>query len=210
MHLHRGRTRLYRGGWSAFVRARREKLARDAAARERAEAERRRMQAFIDRFRYKATRARQAQSPPQGAGKDRRARRRRSPKRRFGCISPNRAPLAPPLLDLQGVAVGYDPGRPVLRGLDLRLDMGDRVALLGANGNGKTTLLRLLAERLRPSVGALRRAPRLAVGYFAQDRAESLDPAASAERHVAARLDRGRRNRPARPLRAFRPPGSAR
>ena len=185
VHLHHGRTRLYRGGWSAFVRARREKLARDAAARERAEAERRRMQAFIDRFRYKATRARQAQSrlkalekiaapaPPLAEAPVR-------------LHFPEPRPLAPPLLDLQGVAVGYDPGRPVLRGLDLRLDMGDRVALLGANGNGKTTLLRLLAQRLRPSAGALRRAPRLAVGYFAQDRAESLDPAASAERHVAA------------------------
>ena len=185
VHLHRGRTRLYRGGWSAFVRARRESLARDAAERERIEAERRRMQAFVDRFRYKATKARQAQSrlktleklaaPPPPLAE--------TPVRlRF----PAPPPLAPPLLDLQGVAVGYDRGRPVLRGLDLRLDMGDRVALLGANGNGKTTLLRLLAGRLRPSAGALRRAPRLAVGYFAQDRAESLDPSASAERHVAA------------------------
>ena len=143
------------------------------------------MQAFIDRFRYKATRARQAQSrlkalekiaaPPPPLAE--------APVRLH---FPEPRPLAPPLLDLQGVAVGYDPGHPVLRGLDLRLDMGDRVALLGANGNGKTTLLRLLAERLRPSAGALRRAPRLAVGYFAQDRAESLDPAASAERHIAA------------------------
>ena len=185
VHLHRGRTRLYRGGWSAFVRARRERLARDAAERERIKAERRRMQAFVDRFRYKATKARQAQSrlktleklaaPPPPLAE--------APVRlRF----PEPLPLAPPLLDLQGVAVGYDAGRPVLRGLNLRLDMGDRVALLGANGNGKTTLLRLLAGRLRPSAGALRRAPRLAVGYFAQDRAESLDPAASAERHVAA------------------------
>ena len=186
VHLAHGRTRLYRGGFSAFVRARSEQTARDAAVRKRMEAERRHMQAYVDRFRYQANKARQAQSrvkalqrlgaPPPPLAE--------APPPRIEFPEP--APLAPPLLALDGVAAGYDPDRPVLRGLDLRIDMDDRIALLGANGNGKTTLLRLLAGRLAPAAGELRRAPRLGVGYYAQDQAETLDPAVSAERLVAA------------------------
>ncbi len=187
VHLERGRTRAYRGGWSAFVRARSEGLARDAAERKRVEAERRRMTAYVERFRYKATKARQAQSrlkalaklaaPPPPPGE--------APLRlRF----PDPAPLAPPLLALEGAAAGYGAGPPVLRGLDLRIDTDDRIALLGANGEGKSTLLRLLAGRMAPAAGAVRRAARLSVGYYAQDGAEALDPDMSAERHVAALL----------------------
>ena len=188
VHLERGRTRAYRGGWSAFVRARSEGLARDAAERKRVEAERRRMTAYVERFRYKATKARQAQSrlkalaklaapPPPPPGEA-------PPRLRF----PDPAPLAPPLLALEGAAAGYGAGPPALRGLDLRIDADDRIALLGANGEGKSTLLRLLAGRMAPAAGAVRRAARLSVGYYAQDGAEALDPDMSAERHVAALL----------------------
>ena len=187
VHLERGRAKRYRGGFAAFMRARGEQAARDAALRKRAEADRRHMQGYIDRFRYKATKARQAQSrlkalermnapPPPLAD-------RPPPRIRF----PDPPPLPPPLLRLEGAAAGYPGAAPVLSGLDLRIDMDDRIALLGPNGNGKTTLLRLLAGRLAPLAGAVRASPRLATGYYAQDRADALDPALSADEHVAAR-----------------------
>ncbi len=183
--LANGRTRLYRGGFEAFLRARREQLARDSAARKRMAAARRHMQSYIDRFRYQASKARQAQSrvkmleklgaPPPPLAE--------APVRlRF----PDPAPLPPPLFHLDAAAVGYDPRRPVLRALDLRIDMDDRIALLGANGNGKTTLMRLLAGQLSPGAGVVRRAPRLTVGHYAQERNKAIDPALSAVQHVAA------------------------
>ena len=185
IHLERGRAKRYRGGFSAFLRARGEQAARDAALRKRMDADRRHMRAYVDRFRYKASKARQAQSrlkalerlefpPPPVADAP--------PRIRF----PDPPPLAPPLLRLEDAAAGYAARAPVLSGLDLRIDADDRIALLGANGNGKTTLLRLLAGRLAPLAGAVHAAPRLAVGYYAQNQAETLDPALSADGHVAA------------------------
>ena len=109
------------------------------------------MQAFVDRFRAKATKARQAQSRVKLlaklepiAGDRRRRGARRSTSRR------PRKPLSPPIIALDDVAVGYEPGQPVLRRCHLRIDDDDRIALLGANGNGKSTLAKLLAGRLAP------------------------------------------------------------
>jgi ATP-binding cassette subfamily F protein 3 len=83
--------------------------------------------------------------------------------------------LSPPLIHMQGVAVGYAPGKPVLRNLDLRLDPDDRIGLLGANGNGKSTFAKLISERLAPQAGTVTRAPKLQVGYFAQHQLDELD-----------------------------------
>jgi ATP-binding cassette subfamily F protein 3 len=88
--------------------------------------------------------------------------------------------LSPPLLALEGVVAGYDPAKPVLTHLDLRIDSDDRIALLGANGNGKTTLARLLAGRLAPLSGKIIKSPKLRVGYFAQDQADELNLGKSA------------------------------
>ena len=132
------------------------------------------MQAFIDRFRAKATKARQAQSRIKALAK----LPPLAPLVAEAGVTfdfPEPEQLAPPIVALDRVAVGYEPGRPVLRGLDLRLDMDDRVALLGMNGNGKSTLARLLAGTLSPSAGEVRTAARLQVGYYAQDQAETLD-----------------------------------
>jgi ATP-binding cassette subfamily F protein 3 len=93
--------------------------------------------------------------------------------------------LAPPLLSMYQVSVGYEPEKPVLRRLDLRLDPDDRIALLGANGNGKSTFARLIAGRLASMSGEITRAKRFACGYFAQHQIEELDPAASAYDHLA-------------------------
>jgi ATP-binding cassette, subfamily F, member 3 len=132
------------------------------------------MQAFVDRFKAKASKARQAQS-------------RLKMIERLGPIAtvpieehiafkfPSPEQLASPIETLDEVAVGYAGGPPILSGLDLRVDMEDRIALLGQNGNGKSTFIRLLSERLQPSAGTMRRTPRLRVGYFSQDQEEGLD-----------------------------------
>jgi ATP-binding cassette, subfamily F, member 3 len=187
LHLAERRLTIYRGGYEAFLRARREALARQQALAQKQEAERRHLQAFVDRFRAKASKASQAQSRLKMLARlEPVASAEAEPPVRFDLPEP--ADLAPPLLTLDDVAVGYAPGEPVLRGLDLRLDPGERIALLGANGNGKSTLARLLAGRLEPLSGTVIRAPRFRAGYFAQHQIEELDPAANAFDHLAALL----------------------
>jgi ATP-binding cassette subfamily F protein 3 len=171
-HLDRQRLAVTPGGFDEFIRIRTERALQHNRAAERVAAQRAHMQAFVDRFRAKATKARQAQARMKALEKlpaieavieDTPAR--------FDFPAPAR--LAPPILTLDRVDAGYD-GRAVLRGLSLSLDTDDRVALLGANGNGKSTLAKLLAGRLAPLAGELRRAPKLRVGYFAQHQADEL------------------------------------
>ncbi len=181
-HLDRGRIAVTPGGFEEFIRIRTERAAARKAEAARIDAQRARMQAFVDRFRYKASKARQAQS-------------RLKAIERLPVIealvedTPTRlefpAPraLSPPLLTLEDVAIGYGE-RPVLRRVSLRLDPDDRIALLGRNGNGKTTLARVIAARLATMGGRLWRAPGVAVGYFAQTQEEELDPAASPLLHL--------------------------
>jgi len=175
LHLEHGRLTLYPGGYDAFERQRAERLAQQTAARDRQMAEREKLQAFVDRWRAKASKAKQAQSrikalarmaPIAAVAED--------PSLSFDFPSP--AELKPPLITLDHAAVGYD-GKPVLSRLNLRLDPDDRVALLGRNGNGKTTLARLLAAQLAPLEGAMNAAGKMRVGYFTQYQVEELDPA---------------------------------
>jgi len=184
LHLDRGRLTLYRGGYSAFERQREERQMLDLKLAKKREAERRRIIVFVDRFRAKATKARQAQSrlkllaklEPQAAlvADDVRPIEIRAPAKS----------LSPPILALDGVAVGYAPGRPVLRRLTLRIDSEDRIALLGPNGNGKSTLAKLLAGRLIAEAGRVVRADRIEVAYFAQHQLDELDASGSAYTHV--------------------------
>jgi ATP-binding cassette subfamily F protein 3 len=99
-------------------------------------------------------------------------------------LPPPAKPLSPPIIALDNVTVGYEPGRPVLRRLTLRIDEDDRIALLGANGNGKSTLVKLIAGRLAPMSGQLTRAQKLEVGYFAQHQLDELDASDSAYGHL--------------------------
>jgi ATP-binding cassette, subfamily F, member 3 len=184
LHLSDRRLTLYSGGYETFLRTRSESLARQQALAQRQQAERKHLQAFVDRFRAKASKASQAQSRIKMLARlEPVTLAEAEPPVRFEFPEPGE--LAPPLLSLEGVAVGYAPGKPVLRRLDLRLDPDDRIALLGANGNGKSTLARLIAGRLQPMAGEVRRAPRLRCGYFAQHQIEELDPEASAFDHLA-------------------------
>jgi ATP-binding cassette subfamily F protein 3 len=171
-HLDRGKLSLTPGGFDEFVRIRTEKAMQQGRAAERIAAERAHIQSFVDRFRYKASKARQAQARIKALA--------RLPQietviedapTRFSFPEPAR--IAPPILALERVDVGYN-GVPVLRDLSLTVDMDDRIALLGANGNGKSTLAKLLAARLDPLKGELRRGPKLRVGYFAQHQTDEL------------------------------------
>ncbi len=164
----------YSGNYDRFERTRRERLAHESAARVKQEAERDRIQQFVDRFRAKATKARQAQSrikmlermePIASVIEDKTVS--------FTFPEPTIPP--PPMIALEEIDVGYTPGKPVLRGLNLRIDPDDRIALVGANGNGKSTLVKLLSRRLEPMQGRLVKAPKLKVGYFAQHQTEELN-----------------------------------
>jgi ATP-binding cassette subfamily F protein 3 len=184
LHLDRGKLTAYSGGFEAFLRARRERRQLLEGLARRQARERQRLQVFIDRFRAKATKARQVQSRLKALARFEPivlAAESAPPPIRF----PPPARAKPPLLVLDGVQVGYHAGHPVLSKLDLRLDPDDRVGLLGANGNGKTTLARLIAGRLAPQGGQVTRLPKLRCGYFAQDQLEAMRPAASAYDHLA-------------------------
>jgi ATP-binding cassette subfamily F protein 3 len=183
VHLDRGKLTLYRGGYDVFDRTRREAQALQLKMKKKQEDQRRHMEAFVERFRYKATKARQAQSrlkmlakmEPIVAVADE-------------TIVPFRFPepakkAAPPIIAMEDLAVGYG-GKPVLTRLNLRIDDDDRIGLLGANGNGKSTLAKLLAGRLTPLSGTLRRLHSLSVAYFAQHQLDELSPNLSAYDHI--------------------------
>ncbi len=171
-HLDHGKLSLTPGGYDEFVRIRTEHAMQQARMAERITAQRAHMQAFVDRFRYKASKARQAQSRIKALEKMPAMESVvEDAPTRFDFPTPKQ--IAPPILTLERVAIGYD-GRPVLSGINLSLDMEDRIALLGANGNGKSTLAKLLAGRLAPISGEMRRGPKLTVGYFAQHQTDEL------------------------------------
>jgi len=183
VHIDATKLVTYSGNYDVFERTRAERLAQDAAQQARAAAQRKHMQAFVDRFRYKASKARQAQSRLKMI--ERLGPIATAPlEDRIALSFPSPEQLASPILTLDGVAVGYGDAPAVLRGLDLRLDMDDRIALLGQNGNGKSTFIRLLSQRLEPRGGRVQRSGRLKVGYFSQDQEESLDYEASPFDHM--------------------------
>ena len=173
IHLEQGKLVTYRGNYDQFRRQRAERQANLAAAAAKQQAARQHMESFIQRFRAKATKARQAQSRMKAL-----AKMDEIPpvigERVVKFDFPTPMELAPPLVTLEGVDVGYD-GKPVLRGLNLRIDGDDRIALLGANGNGKSTLVKLLAGRLETMGGRLVKSGKLKVGYFAQHQADEFD-----------------------------------
>jgi ATP-binding cassette subfamily F protein 3 len=188
LHLEAGKLALYRGGYSAFERQRAERQALDRKLAKQQENERKRLTAFVDRFRAKATKARQAQSRLKLLAK-------LEPLAVFVAeevlpieFPAPAKPLSPPIIAFEGVAVGYEPGQPVLRRLNLRIDDDDRIALLGANGNGKSTLVKLISGRLAPMAGRITRADKLEIAYFAQHQLDELAPNESAYDQLRRRL----------------------
>jgi len=175
LHLSAGKLDLYSGGYHAFERRRAEKTRLQTATRLKQEAERAHLQKFIDRFRAKASKAMQAQSRIKRLAKlepiAEVVEARVAP---FTLPSPAR-PLAPPLLQLEGAAVGYD-AKIVLRNLNLRLDVDDRIGLLGVNGAGKSTFAKMIAGALPLKTGQMKRDGRIKVGWFHQHQIEAFDP----------------------------------
>ncbi|MEO0913103.1 MAG: ATP-binding cassette domain-containing protein, partial [Pseudomonadota bacterium] len=184
LHLHNRDLTYYQGNYDTFDATRRMKLMQQAAAAKKQEAARAHMQAFVDRFRAKASKARQAQSRIKALEKMQPiAGVVESNVATFNFPSPE--PLSPPILKLESVAVGYD-GPPVLRNLDLRIDQDDRIALLGANGQGKSTLSKLLSERLKPAEGRRQASSKLRIGYFAQHQVDELHLDQTPIQHIKA------------------------
>ncbi|KZD05868.1 ABC-F family ATP-binding cassette domain-containing protein [Oceanibaculum pacificum] len=174
LHLENGKLTYYRGTYDNFVRQRAEKLAQLEAQRKKVDAQRKHMQAFVDRFRYKASKARQAQSRIKAIEKlGTVAAFNADPSVVFRFPQPEE--MAPPLISLDRAAVGYAAGKPILRQIGLRIDPDDRIALLGANGNGKSTLAKLIAGRLTPMEGDQHRSAKFRVGFFAQHQIEDLE-----------------------------------
>ncbi|ARO29542.1 ABC transporter ATP-binding protein YheS [Rhizobium sp. NXC14] len=184
VHLDQKKLTFYRGNYDQFERQKAEADELQTKARAKNEAARKHLQSFIDRFKAKASKARQAQSRVKAL-------------ERMGTVAaviedhvqpitfpePEKQP-ASPIVAIQGGAVGYEPGKPILKNLNLRIDNDDRIALLGSNGNGKSTFAKFISGRLAPESGEVKLAPGLKIGFFAQHQLDDLIPEQSAVEHV--------------------------
>ncbi len=186
LHLSGGKLTLYPGGYDAFERQRAERQAQLASAKARQQAEREKLADYVRRNSARASTAKQAQSRAKALAKLQPiAELIDDPSLSFGF--PNPDALRPPLITLDLASVGYGE-TPVLSRLNLRLDPDDRIALLGRNGNGKTTLARLLAAQLAPMEGAMNASSRMRVGYFTQYQVEELDRSETPLQHMTVAM----------------------
>lgn len=187
LHLDRGKLTIYRGGYTSFAKQYAEKRELTAKMAAKQEAERKHLQAFVDRFKAKASKARQAQSRVKRLAKlEPISTIVEEDVLPFNLPGPER-PAAPPLITVEGGGVGYGE-RIVLDRLNLTISPDDRIALLGSNGNGKSTFCKLLGGRLDPMKGEMRTPARMDVAYFAQHQLDELNPKATAYDHVAERM----------------------
>ncbi|MEL6644635.1 MAG: ABC-F family ATP-binding cassette domain-containing protein [Pseudomonadota bacterium] len=174
LHLEDRKLTFYQGAYDAFAETRAARLAVAEAEARKQEARRAHLQSYVDRFRYKADKARQAQSRLKMIA---RLKPITSPQeaalRAFSFPKPEE--LSPPIIATESTSVGYD-GSPVLSKLTLRIDQDDRIALLGKNGEGKSTLAKLLTGKLAPLGGRVIKSSKLRIGYFAQHQLDELYP----------------------------------
>ncbi|MEI4194718.1 ABC-F family ATP-binding cassette domain-containing protein [Roseovarius sp. E0-M6] len=172
LHLEDRKLTLYQGNYDTFAQTRMARIAAAEAEAKKQDARRAHLQSYVDRFRYKADKARQAQARIKALAKMQPITRpQEAALRAFSFPEPEE--LSPPILRIEGGAVGYD-GKPVLSQLDLRIDQDDRIALLGRNGEGKSTLSKLFSDRLAPMSGRVTKTSKLRVGYFAQHQVDEL------------------------------------
>lgn len=184
VHLDHQKLTFYRGGYDSFERQKAEAEELQMKAKAKNEAARKHLQSFIDRFKAKATKAKQAQSRVKAL-------------ERMGTVAavvhdhvqgfkfPDpKKEAASPIITIDGGTVGYTPGKPILKNLTLRIDTDDRIALLGSNGNGKSTFAKFVSGKLKPEGGRLTVAPGLKIGFFAQHQLDDLMPEESAVTHV--------------------------
>ncbi len=185
VHIDQGKLVAYGGNYDRFEQTRREQMELQGKAAVKQAAQRAHLQSFVDRFRAKASKAAQAQSrikmleklgPPISVIED----------QPVSFDFPNPDELPPPVISVDHGQAGYAPGKPVLKGLHFRIDMDDRIALLGANGNGKSTLAKVLAGRLALQTGDTFRSPKLKIGYFAQHQTDELKMNETPFQHMQA------------------------
>ncbi len=183
-HLDQLKLTSYRGGYDNFERTRREKLELQQKMRAKQLDQRKHLESFITRFKAKATKAKQAQS---------RIKALERMKPIAAVVEDHIKPItfpnpekraAPPIIRLEKASVGYEPDKPILRNLDLRIDPDDRLALLGANGNGKSTFAKLISDRLKIDDGIINRANKLKIAFFAQHQLDELRPNENPVEHV--------------------------
>ncbi len=179
-----GKLTLYSGGYDTFEKTRREQQRLQLKLKKKQDDKRRHMESFVERFRAKATKAKQAQSrlkaleklKPIAAEVD-------------GDVAPFVFPtpqkkLGNPLMRMENISIGYEPGKPVLQNIDLRLDTDDRIGLLGANGNGKSTFAKFLCGKLKPLDGTFRHHKKMEVGFFAQHQMDELNEEETPYDHI--------------------------
>ena len=172
LHLEDKKLTFYQGNYDTFARTRAARLAVAESEAKKQDARRAHLQSYVDRFRAKADKAKQAQSRLKAIARmEPITRPQEAALRRF--TFPNPEELAPPILRLDGAVAGYG-DHVVLRNLDLRIDQDDRIALLGQNGEGKSTLSKLIADRLAPIAGDVVCSSKLRIGYFAQHQVDEL------------------------------------
>ncbi len=174
LHLSQGKLKLYGGNFDSFIQTRRQQMQHLAKQKEKQEKQRSHMEAFVNRFRAKSSRAKQAQSRIKMLEKMEVIEELIEPNRPFFDL-PQPENLSPPIYSVNQMSCGYEENAPILKQLTFRLSMGDRIGLIGANGNGKTTFMRMLAGKIPFQSGDLLHNPKLRIGYFSQDQADSLN-----------------------------------
>jgi ATP-binding cassette subfamily F protein 3 len=186
LHLEQGKVTLYPGGYDAFERQRAERLAQLAAASEKQAAQRAKLQEYVAKNSARASTAKQAQSRQKALAKMQPiAAAMEDPSLSF--VFPSPPELRPPLVTLDMATVGYG-DKPILKRLNLRIDPDDRIALLGRNGNGKTTMARLIAAQLTPMEGEMTSSNKMKVGYFTQYQVEELDTGDTPLEHMTRQM----------------------
>ncbi|WP_375200867.1 ABC-F family ATP-binding cassette domain-containing protein [Hyphococcus sp.] len=183
MALEGGKLSVHTGGFDSYERKRAEARAQAASFKARQEARRRHMQAFVDRFRAKASKAKQAQSRVKMLERLEQVAEPIS-ERTVPFHFPNPKPMAPPIIRVVDADLGYEEGKPILKKVNLRLDHDDRIAILGPNGEGKSTLVKAMSGRLPPLAGNIFKHKKLQIAYFAQHQLDELKPKRSAYDHV--------------------------
>lgn len=187
LHLEGGKATLYTGGYDSFERQRAERLAQLAAAKAAQDAQRAKLQDYVARNSARASTAKQAQSRQKALAKMQPiAAVVEDPTLSFDFPSPEE--MKPPLITMDMASVGYEADKPILTKLTMRVDPDDRLALLGRNGNGKTTLARLLAAQLPTMTGEMHAPSKLKVGYFTQYQVEELDTADTPLEHMTRQM----------------------
>jgi len=174
IHLDNKKLVQYTGTYDEFERRRAERLMNQQALHEKQSAQKAHLMKFVDRFRASASKARQAQSRLKAIEKmdivDAVIASRVT-----AFTFPQPKEMKSPLIRLENVDAGYAVGKPVLKKLNLTINNDDRIGLLGANGNGKSTLIKIISDRLTPLAGEAHRSPRIKIGYFAQFQTDELD-----------------------------------